>query len=106
LWSKCRQPHSRTAFTTVSWFYDALTPRRQRKQKMKRMKPTMAITIHMHALHVVATSLNQRYGTFILSFPPNERLISYNNECGTIVFYRCCSYCGCWMNYWLPNSLG
>jgi hypothetical protein len=63
LWSKCRQLHSRTAFMTVSWFYVALTPRRQRKQKMKKMKPTMAITFHMHALHVVATSLNQKYDT-------------------------------------------
>lgn len=75
------QLHSRTAFTTVSWFYVALTPRRQRKQKMKRMKPTMAITFHMRALRVAATSLNQKSDTFIPT------------ECGTFVCYCRSSYC-------------
>ena len=75
------QLHSRTAFTTVSWFYVALTPRRQRKQKMKRMKPTMAITFHMRALRVAATSLNQKSNTFIPT------------ECGTFVCYCRSSYC-------------
>lgn len=86
------QLHSCTAFTTVSWFYVALTPRRQRKQKMKRMKPTMAITFHMRALRVAATSLNQKSDTFI----PTE----YAGHLFAIVVLLIVASC------WLHNSLG
>lgn len=92
LWSKCRQLHSRTAFTTVSWFYVALTPRRQRKQKMKRMKPTMAITFHMHALHVAATSLNQKSDTFV----PTEQTTLPQNAIVVLIVAI----------WWPNNSLG
>lgn len=53
------------------------------------MKPTMAITFHMRALHVAATSLNQKSDTFI----PTEQHNDYPTECGTFVCYCCSSYC-------------
>ena len=85
LWSKCRQLHSRTAFTTVSWFYVVLTPRRQRKQKMKRMKPTMAITFHMYVLHVLTTHLNQKYFRH-----SHQKMLFQSTNVGQL-FVICCS---------------
>lgn len=49
----------------------------------------MAITFHMRALHVAATSLNQKSDTFI----PTEQHNDYPTECGTFVCYFCSSYC-------------
>jgi len=49
----------------------------------------MAITFHMRALHVAATSLNQKSDTFI----PTEQHNDYPTECGTFVCYCCSSYC-------------